>query len=54
MHPSRAKRTRTIRIERPQYFASEIVKFLQGERAPELPASTVAAVSTLLLDPAPP
>jgi pimeloyl-ACP methyl ester carboxylesterase len=40
----------SIHIERPQYFASEIVKFLQGERAPELPASTVAAVSSLLLD----
>jgi pimeloyl-ACP methyl ester carboxylesterase len=40
----------SIHIERPRYFASEIVNFLHEERAPELPSSTIAAVSMMLLD----
>lgn len=40
----------SIHIERPQYFASEIAKFLREEGASQIPTSSVAAVSTLLLD----
>jgi pimeloyl-ACP methyl ester carboxylesterase len=40
----------SIHIERPRYFASEVVKFLHEERVPEIPSSTAAAVSALLLN----